>query len=97
MALDDFFESEVLIAVLATAVVMSPKGRKLLRRGAVLGLAGALTAGDALSTFGRGVAKGAQETVNATAASVKETVDEGRRERRERAEDAEGEAEDEAS
>ncbi len=92
MALDDFFESEVLIAVLATAVVMSPKGRAVLRRGAVLGLAGALSAGDALTSFGRGVAKGARETVRATAESVQETVEEGRRGRDHDPEEAEDES-----
>ena len=83
MALDDFFDSEVLIAVLATGVVMSPTGRKFLRRGAVYGLAGALKVGDALGTFGRGVVKGAQETAAATAKTVKETAEAPKDEERE--------------
>ncbi len=61
MALDDFFETEVGIAVAATAALFSPKARKALRRGAVYGVAGALMAGDAIAAFARGVGRGAQQ------------------------------------
>ena len=60
MALDDYIESEVAVAVAVTAAVLSPRVRRVLRRGAVLGLAGALTAGDALAAVARGVARGVQ-------------------------------------
>ncbi|MBA3416893.1 MAG: hypothetical protein H0U10_16865 [Chloroflexia bacterium] len=63
MALDEYLESEVAVAVAATAVVLSPRARRLLRRGAVYGLAGALQAGDAIASFARGAARGAQEAV----------------------------------
>jgi hypothetical protein len=46
MALEDFVDSEVGIAVAATAVVLSPQVRGFLRRGAVYGLAGLMKAGD---------------------------------------------------
>ena len=61
MALDDFLESEVAIAVGATAAVLSPRVRGVLRSGAVYGLAGALIAGGAVSSVARGVGRGAQQ------------------------------------
>jgi hypothetical protein len=61
MGLDDFVESEVAIAVAATAAILSPRVRGLLRRGAVYGVAGALIAGDAVSSVARGAGRGAQQ------------------------------------
>jgi hypothetical protein len=58
MALEDYLESEVAIAVAATAAVMSPRFRRVLRRGAVYGVAGALKATDVVSAAARGVAQG---------------------------------------
>src|SRR5437868_8620097 len=74
MALDDFMESEVAVAAAATAAVFSPRVRGVLRRGAVLGLAGALMAGDALATFTHGVARSAQRTATSTATAVQEVA-----------------------
>jgi hypothetical protein len=62
MALEDFVESEVAIAVAATATVLSPRVRRVLRSGAVYGLAGALVAGDAVASVARGAGRGAQQT-----------------------------------
>ncbi|MBV9279583.1 MAG: hypothetical protein JOZ41_05840, partial [Chloroflexi bacterium] len=45
MALEDYFESEVGIAVAATAVLLSPRVRGLVRKGVVTALAGAIRAG----------------------------------------------------
>lgn len=58
MALDDFVEPETAVAVGATAVVFSPRVRELLHRGAVYGVAGVLVAGDAVTSFARGVRRG---------------------------------------
>ena len=58
MALDDFLDSEVAVAVAATAVALSPGARRLLRRGAVYGVAGALKATDVVTAAARGVASG---------------------------------------
>jgi hypothetical protein len=58
MALEEYFESEVAVAVAATAALMSPRGRRLLRRGAVYGVAGALKATDVVTAAARGVAQG---------------------------------------
>jgi hypothetical protein len=73
MALEDFMEPEVAVTAAVTAVVFSPKGRKLLRRGAVYGLAGLLVVGDALSSVARGVGQGAQK-VGASAAQAARTT-----------------------
>ena len=75
MAMDDFMESEVAVAVAVTAVVMSPRARSVLRKGAVYGLAGVLKAADAVGSFARGVGRGAEQgatrgaTDNVTAAT----------------------------
>ena len=74
MALDDFMDTEVAVAAAATAAVFSPRVRGVLRRGAVLGLAGALMAGDTLATFTPGVARGAQQTAASTATAVQEAA-----------------------
>lgn len=56
-------EREIAVAVGATAVALSPKARRLARRGAVYGLAGALKVGDVVSSTARGAARGAREGV----------------------------------
>jgi nucleoside phosphorylase len=58
MALDDFLDSEVAVAVAATAVALSPRVRRVVRRGAVYGVAGALRATDVVTAAARGVASG---------------------------------------
>jgi len=71
MAIDEYLESEVVVAVAATAIALTPRTRRLLRRGVVYGLAGALRAGDAVASFGRAAARGAQEaTASAAPASA---------------------------
>jgi hypothetical protein len=78
MALDDYFESEVGIAVAATAIVLSPQLRGWLRRGAVYGLAAALKAGDAVSSAARGVATEVQSTAAASVDAAKQTTDDAK-------------------
>ena len=70
MALEEYLESEVAVAIVATAVALSPRARRLVRRGAVYGLAGALMAGDAVATFARGAVRGAQQAAVSTAPPV---------------------------
>jgi hypothetical protein len=60
MGVDDFLESEVGVAIAATAAVMSPRLRRGLRRGAVFAVAGALTAGELVANAARGAAHEAQ-------------------------------------
>ncbi len=50
MTLEEYMESEVVVAVAATAAILSPKARRVLRRGAVYGLAGVLMARDAIAS-----------------------------------------------
>lgn len=69
VALEDFMEPEVGWAVALTAAVASPGVRKVLRKGAVYGLAGILMAGDAVSTLVQGVKRGAQQAAPADAPS----------------------------
>jgi hypothetical protein len=61
MAMDDFIEPEVAIAVAVTAAVASPPVRKVLRRGLVYGLAGLLVAGDKVAGAAREIARSAQQ------------------------------------
>ncbi len=70
MALEDYLESEVVVAVAATAAVLSPRVRGVLRRGAVYGLAGVLMAGDAVSSAARNVAPGVQQAAATAAGTV---------------------------
>ncbi len=61
MDTDDILNPAVGAAVAITAAVLSPPVRRVARRGAVYGLAGVLMAGDAISSFAQGVARGARE------------------------------------
>lgn len=74
MALDDFLESEVAIAVGATAALLSPRVRGVLRSGAVYGLAGVLIAGDAVGSVARGVGRGAQQAASTAGGVAQEAA-----------------------
>lgn len=58
MGLDDLFSTESAFVAAATAAVFSPRTRETLRRGAVLGVSGALKAGDAVGGVARGAVRG---------------------------------------
>ena len=73
MSLDDLLEPEVLVAVGVTAAIMSPPVRKVMRKGAVYGLAGMLMLGDKVAGMARGVSQGAQNL----AASARNAAQEG--------------------
>jgi hypothetical protein len=60
--------------VAATAALFSPKVRGVLRQGAVYGLAGVLTAGDAIGSFVSGVSRGAQQAATSAASAVGTTA-----------------------
>lgn len=74
MAAEDFLDAEVGVAVAATASLFSPRVRKFLRRGAVLGVAGALMAGDVVVGIARGVARGAQQAASSASSGAKAAV-----------------------
>jgi hypothetical protein len=61
MALDDYLEPEVAIAVAVTAAVASPPVRKVIRRGLVYGLAGLLIARDKVVSAAGQVASAARQ------------------------------------
>jgi hypothetical protein len=67
MALDDWLDSEVAVAVAATTVVLSPRARRIVRRGAVYAVAGALKATDLATAGARGVAQGVSAGAGAVA------------------------------
>lgn len=56
---ENFISPEVGITAAVVAAVASPPVRKVVRRGAVLGVAGVLMAGDAITSFARGLGQGA--------------------------------------
>jgi hypothetical protein len=78
MALEDYLESEVVVAVAATAALLSPRARKVLRRGAVYGVAGALVAGDAVSSVVRNAAPGVQQAAASAAGVVEDAAQRAR-------------------
>lgn len=78
MALDDFVNPEVGLAVAATALVTSPQARAVMRRGLVYGLAGIFRLGDSVSSAARGVAEGAQQAASSTGSVVQEASTEAR-------------------
>ena len=75
MSLDDYLESEVAVAVAATAAILSPRVRRLVRGGAVYGLAGVLIAGDAVGSLARGAGRGAQRAASSAGGVVQEATD----------------------
>ena len=82
MALEDFLDSEVAVAVAATAALASPRVRGVLRRGAVYGLAGLLTAGNMISSFARSTvrfAHGAQHGSTTAAQGLQDIIDHSRK------------------
>lgn len=58
MGLDDLMSTESAVVAGITATVLSPRVRETVRRGAVLGVAGALKAGDVVAGGVRGIGRG---------------------------------------
>lgn len=61
MAIEDYLEPEVGVAVAVSAVIFSPPVRRVARRGAVYGLAGIMLVGDALASLAGGVGRGVRQ------------------------------------
>jgi len=61
--LDDFIEPEVGVAVAVTAALVSPPVRRVVRKGAVYGLAGLLMARDKIAGLASGLRQRAQAAV----------------------------------
>ncbi len=75
MDVEDLASSEVVVAVAATAAVLSSRVRRVARRGLVYGVAGALSAGDMVTSFGKGVASGVQDAAESARGEVEEHMD----------------------
>lgn len=73
MALEDYMQPEVAVAAVVTAAVFSPRTRRVMRRGLVYGMAGAMIAGDAIASFARSLGQGVQEA-GASAASATQSA-----------------------
>jgi hypothetical protein len=58
---EDFLQPEVAVTAVVAAAIFSPRARKVLRKGLVYATAGALMAGDAISSFAKNVSQGAQQ------------------------------------
>jgi hypothetical protein len=56
----DLFDKEVVMAVGATAALMSERARRVLRRGAVYGIAGVMSAGEAVTAAAKSVGRDAE-------------------------------------
>jgi len=78
MALEDYLEPEVAVTAVVTAAVFSPRARKLIRRGAVYGMAGILIAGDAISSAARSFGQGVQQAGAAAANATQNTMNQAR-------------------
>jgi hypothetical protein len=61
VALEDFGEGEVGLAVLGTAAALSPRVRQVVRRGAVFAVGGALKVGDVVAGAAKGAVQGARD------------------------------------
>ncbi len=84
MALEDFVDPEVGIAVAATALVASPQARSVVRRGLVYGLAALMRLGDTASSAARNVADSAQQAAASAGDAVQEANAEAQTQRRAR-------------
>ena len=78
MALEDYLEPEIAVTAAVTAAVFSPRARRVIRRGAVYGLAGVFVAGDAITSFSRNIRHGIQEASTAAVQATRHTVEEAK-------------------
>jgi len=78
MALEDFLEPEVGIAAAVAAAIFSPRARKVIRQGAVYGIAGILVAGDAMASLARGFGQGVQQAGAAAANATQNVADQAK-------------------
>ena len=77
--LQDYLDPEVAIVAALVAALLTPQARSLVRRGAVYGMSGLLTASDAIGGLVRRVRHGVQP---AAPSFIQDLADEARAERR---------------
>ena len=65
MDFEDYVQPEIAVTAVVVAAVFSPRTRRLVRRGAVYALGGALMAGDAVTSFSRNIGRGLKEAGSA--------------------------------
>src|SRR5438552_16584635 len=75
---EDFLAPEVGITAAVVAAIFSPRARKLIRQGAVYGMAGLLVAGDAVASLGRSFGQGVQQAGASMANAAQNTADQAR-------------------
>lgn len=72
MEFEDFAEPEIAITAAVAAALFSPRARSVVRKGLVYGVAGLLTAGDAVASFGQSVRQGMQRAGETTQSMAQE-------------------------
>ncbi len=70
MDFEDLLQPEVAVGAAVAAALFSPRVRGLLRRGVVYTVAGALVAGDAVTSLARGVGEGVQKAGTAASSAA---------------------------
>ncbi|GCE16301.1 hypothetical protein [Dictyobacter kobayashii] len=59
---EDYLEPEIAVTAVVAAALFSPRARKFIRQGLVYGTAGALIAGDAITSFAHSVSRSFEQT-----------------------------------
>jgi len=75
---EDFLAPEVGITAVVVAAIFSPRARKLVRQGAVYGMAGLLVAGDAIASVGRSFGQGVQQAGASMANAAQNTANQAK-------------------
>lgn len=78
MALEDYLEPEIAVTAAVVAVIFSPGARRLIRRGAVYGMAGVLIAGDAVTSMAKSVGQGVQQAGAAAASATQNAANQAK-------------------
>lgn len=72
MEFEDFVEPEIAVTAAVAAAVFSPRARRVMRKGLVYGMAGAIAAGDVMTSFARSIGQGAKQVSGAAAQTAQE-------------------------
>jgi flavin-dependent dehydrogenase len=78
MALEDYLEPEIAVTAAVVAAIFSPGARRLIRRGAVYGMAGVLIAGDAVTSMAKSVGHGMQQAGAAAAEATQNAANQAK-------------------
>lgn len=75
---EDFISPEVGITAAVAAAIFSPRARKLIRQGAVYGMAGLLVAGDTVASLARSFGQGVQQAGSSVAHAAQNTANQAK-------------------